>query len=167
MRIPLAATSIAVLAVHGPVNAGPPRACQQLSALVDGAVRPLLANLAEPQHDATQLVAQYSACLSSHNICGVVHESRNGKEALVTGDVTDDLPALYVSEQSKSSVVFLVRSIPRVRNDSNQYCLVAAKVGGARSVQQWGVYGWVIPPNATEALPLQRQVLDYQAASNP
>jgi hypothetical protein len=69
--------------------------------------------------------------------------------------------------QGKSSVIFLVRSIPRVRNDSNQYCLVSEKFGGATSAQQWDVYGWVIAPNASEVLPLEKQVLDYKAVSDP
>ena len=165
MRIPLAVTSITLIALHGPVSAGPLRACEQVSALVDGAVRPLLAN--ELQPDATQLLAQFRACLSSRNICSVVYNTRYRKETLVAGDVTADLAPQYVSEQGKSSVIFLVRSIPRVRNDSNQYCLVSEKVSGATSVQQWDVYGWVIAPNASEALPLQRQVLDYKVVTDP
>jgi hypothetical protein len=72
-----------------------------------------------------------------------------------------------MSEQGTSSVIFLVRSIPRVRNDSNKYCLVSEQFSGATSVQQWDVYGWVIAPNASEVLPLQRQVLDYKAVSDP
>ena len=167
MRIPLAITSIALIALHGTVNAGPLQACAQVSTLVDGAVRPLLANLAESQPDATQLRAQFRTCLSSRNICGVVYNARNGKEARGGGDVTADLPAQYLSEQDKTSVTFLVRSIPRVRNDSNQYCLVSEQVSGATSVQQWDIYGWVIAPNASEALPLQRQVLEYKAVSDP
>jgi hypothetical protein len=167
MRIPPAVTSIALIALYGPVHAGPLRACEQVSAQVDGAVRSLLANPAGPQPDATQLLAQFRACLSSHNICSVVYHTRYGKEALVAGDVTTDLPPQYLSEQGKSSVIFLVRSIPRVRNDSNQYCLISEKFSGATSVQQWDVYGWVISPNASEVLPLQRQVLDYKAVSDP
>jgi len=167
MRIPLAVTSLALIALHGPVNAGPLRACEQVSDLVDGALRPLLANLAEPQPDATKLVAQFRACLGSRNICSVVYNTRYGKEALVAGDVTADLPTQYMSEQGTSSVIFLVRSIPRVRNDSNKYCLVSEQFSGATSVQQWDVYGWVIAPNASGVLPLQRQVLDYKAVSDP
>jgi len=167
MRIPPAITSIAIVALHGTASAGPLQACAQVSALVDGAVRPLLANLAESQPDATQLGTQFRACLSSRNICGVVYNARNRKEALVAGDVTADLPEQYLSEQNKSSVTFLVRSIPRVRNDSNRYCLVSEEVSGAASEQQWDIYGWVIAPNASEALPLQRQVLGYKAVSDP
>jgi len=167
MRIPPAITSIAIVALHGTASAGPLQACAQVSALVDGAVRPLLANLAESQPDATQLGTQFRACLSSRNICGVVYNARNRKEALVAGDVTADLPEQYLSEQNKSSVTFLVRSIPRVRNDSNRYCLVSEEVSGAASEQQWDIYGWVIAPNASEALPLQRQVLEYKAVSDP
>jgi hypothetical protein len=165
MRIPLATTSIAVIALHGTAHAGPVEACAQVSVLVDAAVRPLLANPAESEPDATQLRAQFRACLSSRNICSVVYNARDGKEALVAGDVTADLPIQYVPVQGKSSVVFLVRSIPRVRNDSNQYCLVSEKFGAA-SAQQWDVYGWVISPNASEALPLEKQVLDYKAVSD-
>lgn len=167
MRIPLAVTSSALMALHGPVNAGPLRACAQVSALVDGAVRPVLANPARPQPDATQLVAQFRACLSSRNICSVVYNTRHGKEALVAGDTTADLPLQYLSEQSESSVILLVRSIPHVRNDSNLYCLVSEKLAGATSVQQWDVYGWVVAPNASETLPLQKQVLDNKTVSDP
>jgi len=167
MRIPLVTTSFAFIALHATANAGPLQACAQVSALVDGAVRPLLANLAESQPDVTQLHAQFRACLSSRNICGVVYNAGNKKEALVAGNVTTDLPAQYLSEQNKPSVTFLVRSIPRVRNDSNQYCLVSEEVRGATSVQQWDIYGWVIAPNAHEALPLQRQVLDSKSVSDP
>lgn len=166
MHIPLAAASIALIALNGPVDAGQ-RACEQVSAPVDGAVRPLLANLAEPQPEAAQLRAQLGVCLSSRNICGVVYNARNRKNALVEGDVTADLPAQGISDQGQSSIVFLARSVPRVRNDSNQYCLVSEKLDGATSVKQWSVYGWVITPNAGEALPLQREVLDHKAASDP
>jgi len=166
MRIPVVIRSIALIALHGTVNAGPLQACAQVSALVDGAVRPLLADLADSQPDATQLDPKFRACLSFHNICGVAYNAQNGKEALVAADVTADLPAQYLSEQDKSSVTFLVRSIPRVRNDSNQYCLVSERVR-ASSVPQWEIYGWVIAPNASEALPLQRQILEYKGLSDP
>ena len=166
MRAALALTSIALTALQGTVNAGPSRACAQVSDLVDGAVRPLLANLAEPSPDTTRVRAQFHDCLSSRNICSVVY-NRNGKEALVAGDVTADLPVPGISEQGTSSIIFLVRSIPRVRRDSNQYCLVSEKLSGAASVRQWDVYGWVIAANASEALPLPRQGLDYKAASDP
>ena len=167
MRIPLASTSIAVVALHATAGAGPQQACAQVSARVDGAVHPLLANLGESQPDVAQLHAQFRACLSSRNICGVVYNARNGKEAVVAGNVTTDLPAQYLSDQDKPSVTVLVRSIPRVRNDSNQYCLVSEKVRGATSVQQWDIYGWVIAPNAREALPLERQVLEHNSVSDP
>lgn len=166
MRIPLA-TSIVFIAVHVTVKAGPLQACARVSAQVDGAVRPLLANLAESQPEVTQLHAQFRACLTARNICGVVYDARNGKEALVAGNVTTDLPAQYLSGQDKSSVTVLVRSIPRVRNDSNQYCLVSEKMRGATSEQQWDIYGWVIAPNGREALPLERQALEYKSASDP
>jgi len=167
MRIPLAITSIGLIALHGTANAGPLRACAQVSGLVAGAVRPLLANLAEPQPDAPELRAQLRSCLSSRNICGVVYDTRYGKEALVAGDVTADLPEQFMSGQGKASVIFLARSIPRVRNDSNQYCLVSERISEATSLQQWDVYGWVIAPNASETLPLQRQVLDDKTLSDP
>ena len=167
MRIRLATTSIAVAALHGTAQAGPAEACAQVSVLVDAAVRPLLAHPAESEPDATQLRAQFRACLSSRNICSVVYSAGDGKEALVAGDVTSDLPIQYVSAQGKSSVIFLVRSIPRVRNDTNQYCLVSEKFGGTTAAQQWDVYGWVITPNASEVLPLEKQVLDYKPVSDP
>ena len=167
MRIPLAVITGVLIAMHGAVNAGPVRACAQVSALVDEAVRALLANLVEPPHDAVQLRTQVRSCLSSHNICSVAYHSRHGKEGLVVGDVTADLPAQYLPGQGELSAILLVRSIPRVRNDSNQYCLVSEKFARATSVQQWEVYGWVIAPGGGEPLPLQRQVLDYKAESDP
>jgi hypothetical protein len=166
MRIPLALTSMALIALHGTVNAGPVRACAQVSGLVDGEVGPQLTNLREGQPDAAQLRTQLRACLTSRNICSVLYDSRNGKQILVTGDVTSDLPAQQLSEQGKAALV-LVRSIPRVRTDSNQYCLVSAKSSETSSVQQWDVSGWVIAPHASEPLPLQRQVLDDNTASDP
>jgi hypothetical protein len=167
MRIPLAVTTIALFASHDTVYAGPVRACAQVSALVDGAIRPVLANFAGPQPDTTQLRTLFGSCLSSRNICGVVYSTRYRKEALVGGDVTADLAAQELSEHGKSSVIFLVRSIPRVRHDSNQYCLVSENFSGATAVQQWDVYGWVITPTAGRPLPLQRQVLGDQAVSDP
>ena len=85
----------------------------------------------------------------------------------MSGDVTTDLPALDVSEQGESPVIFLVRSIPRVRNDPNEYCLVSEKLRGADPAHPWNVYGWVMAPNGGKALPLQRQVLEYRAESQP
>jgi len=161
MRIELATTSIALFALQGTVNAGPLRACAQVAPRVDVAVRPLLAKPAETRSDAEQL----RACLSSRNICSVVHNARDGREALVAADTTTDLPAQNLSWQGKSLVTFLVRSIPRVRNDSNQYCLISEQLSGAASAKQWYVYGWVIPPNATETLPLQKQILESDPRS--
>ena len=149
------------------VDAGPLRACAQVSAQVDGAVRSLLVKPAQSETDATQLQAQFHECLSSRNICSVVYNTRYGQDALVAGDVTADLPLQYVSDHGKSSVILLARSIPRVRNDSNQYCLVSDNISGATSVQQWDVYGWVIAPSGSEALPLEKQVLDNKAVSDP
>lgn len=167
MRILLAITCIAPIALQATANAGPPQACAQVAALVDEAVRPLLANLAESQSDATQLRAKFRACLSSRNICGVIYNGGNGRETLIAGDVTTDLPAQSLSAPDRSAVTFLVRSIPRVRNDSNQYCLVSEEVSGASAVRQWDIYGWVIAPKASEALPLQRQVLESKSVSDP
>jgi hypothetical protein len=167
MRIPLATTSMALMALHGTVNAGPVRACAQVSGLVDGQVGLQLENLPEVQADATQLRTQLRTCLSSRNICSVVYDNRNGKGVLVAADVTPDLPAQNLSEQGKSSAIVLVRSIPRVRTDSNQYCLISEKSSEASSVQRWDVSGWVIALNASEPLPLQRQILDDKGASDP
>ena len=161
MRSALATTSIALIALQGTVDAGPLRACAQVAPRVDVAVRPLLAKAAETQPD----VARLRACLSSRNICSVVYDARDGKQALVAADTTTDLPAQSLSGQGRSLVTLLVRSIPRVRNDSNQYCLISEQLGGAASVKQWYVYGWVIPPNATETLPLQRQILESDPRS--
>jgi len=159
MRIALAVTSIPIIALHATANAGPLRACEQVSARVDEAIRPLLAGPAETEPDATGLIAQFHACLSSRNICSVVYNAQYGSKALVAGDVSADLPPQYVAEQGKSPVIFLVRSIPRVRNDSNQYCLVSEALTAPASVQRWDVYGWVIAADASRVLPLQRQVL--------
>jgi hypothetical protein len=137
-----------------------------VSELVDKAVSPLLENPPEHQEGAAQLHAQLRSCLSSHNICGVVDNPGHGAAALVAGDVTADLPQ-FDSAKSGSPVVFLVRSIPHIRNDANQYCLVSEKLDGGTSEQQWNVYGWVIAPNAGETLPLQRQVLEDNSASDP
>jgi len=167
MRIPLAIPSMALIAMHGIVKAGPVRACAQVSGLVDGQVSVPLENLPDAQPHATQLRTQLRACLSSRNICSVIYDTRSGKGLLVAADVTSDLPAQYLSEQGKSSAIVMVRSIPRVRTDSNQYCLLSEKSSGAGAEEQWDVSGWVIAPNATEPLPLQRQVLDDKAASDP
>jgi len=167
MRVAIAISSLAIIACDGTANAGPVRACAQVSTPVDGAVGPLLGKTPEPDADAIQLREQFRACLSSRNICSVVYSTRYGKEALVAGDLTADLPAQYITEQGKSSVVVLVRSVPRVGSDANQYCLVSEKVTGATSARQWDVYGWVIAPNASEALPLPRQILEYKGVSDP
>ena len=159
MRIPLVITSIAIVAFHGAVSADSLRACAHVSTLVDEAVLPLLTNTADPQ-STTELLTEFRSCLSSHNICGVVYDTRDGREALVAGDVTADLPTQYASEQRGSAVPFLVRSIPRVRNDSNRYCLISARFGAAASGPQWDVYGWVIAANGSEPLPLEKQALD-------
>jgi hypothetical protein len=163
MRIPLALTSIALVALSGAVNAAPRPACEQVSPSVEEAVRPLLANLAQPQPEATQLSAEVRACLSSRNICSVVYSARSRESALVEGDSTTDLPA----QGQSSAIVFLVRSVPRVRNDSNRYCLISERRLAASPVQQWDVYGWVIAPNASQALPLQKQTLSSQAVPEP
>jgi hypothetical protein len=167
MRIPLASAMMAIIALQGPVSAGPVRACAQVSTLVDGAVQPLLANVADPPPGIGQFRAEFGSCLGSRNICSVVKDSRDGKAAVVSGDVTTDLPALDVSGRGEPQVILLVRSIPPVRNDPNQYCLVSEKFRGASPVQPWNVYGWVMAPNGSKALPLQRQVLEYRAESQP
>ena len=167
MRILLAATSVVLLALSGPAAAGPLRSCEQVSALVEAAIQPLLAGQTGPQFDASQLGKQVLACLRSHNICGVVDNSRGAKEALIAGDVTTDMPQRDLSVQGRPTVVLLLRSIPRVRNDANQYCLVSAQLAGAAPAPRWNVYGWVIAPNAREALPLQKQVLNDKGSSDP
>jgi hypothetical protein len=167
MRIPLVVTSVALIALHRPVDAGPVRACEQVSPLVDAAVRPLLAQAAELKPDDTRLLAQFRDCLSAHNICTVAHNTRDGKGTLIAADVTADLPAQDVSGQGKATVIFVVRSIPPVGNDANQYCLLSERFSGASSGQQWNVYGWVLAPNTSEALPLEKRVLEDKAASDP
>jgi len=96
-----------------------------------------------------------------------MHNARDGKQELVAADVTIDLPVQHLSEKGESFLIFLARSIPHVRNDSNQYCLVSEKHSRGTSVQQWDVYGWVIAPNSGDPLPLKREILDYKAGSEP
>jgi hypothetical protein len=166
MRIPRVISSVALIAVHGTVDAGPVRACAEVAALVDGAVGPMLAS-AEADPAGAQVRSQLRDCLSSRNICSVVHSVRKSQELLVAGDVTEDLPAQYGLGQGEASVTLLVRSIPRIRGDSNRYCLVAERLGAPTSVHQWSVYGWVIASNASAALPLPKKVLDEDALSDP
>ena len=206
MGIARSIASFVLIALHGTATAAPERACAEVSARVEEAVRPVLASRSEHHPDAAPADAapadaapadatpagatpagaapvgaapadaapadaapantKLRDCLSSRNIC-VLYSARHGKEALVAADVTTDLPAQGLG-QGESSVVVLVRSIPRVRNDSNRYCLVSEKqTGAAASGHQWAVYGWVIPPNATESLPLPRQILDENTESDP
>lgn len=165
MRIPPAAVSVALLALPSLTCAESLKACEQVSTLVNAALRSLLQN-ERPSAD-TQLGAQLASCLRSHNICSVVYKGGRTGEMLRTADVTADLPQQDLSQQGMPSVLFLVRSIPRVRNDANEYCLVSAQIGNATAPQQWNVYGWVLAPNATEALPLQKQVLTDEAKSVP
>jgi hypothetical protein len=167
MRTTLAIMSIALTALSGSVNAAPRRACDQVAGLIDAAVSPLLASLAQSQPEATQLHAQIRACLSSRNICSVLHNTRIRENALVEGDTTPDLPQGVPGQGQSSAIAFLARSIPRVRNDTNQYCLITARSAGTASGPQWDVYGWVIAPNASEALPLQRQNLNSKAVYDP
>src|ERR1700758_2789464 len=110
MWIPRVITGIALIAWYGTVDAGPLRACAEVAAPGDGAVGPLLAS-ADPDPDGAQVRGQPRDCLSSHNICTVVHGGRNSKELLVAGDVTADLPAQYGLGPGEASVTFLVRSI--------------------------------------------------------
>lgn len=167
MRIPLAATGLALLASPGLSCAAPVRACEQVSALIDAVSRPLLANQTEPRTEETRLAAQVHNCARAHNICAVVYDGRRGGQVLVAADVTVDLPQQDLSRQGRPSVSLLLRSIPRVRNDSNQYCLLSTPLSAGASAQQWNVSGWVIAPNAGEALPLQNQVLNDNAKSDP
>lgn len=166
MWIPRVIMGIALIAWHATVAAGPARACAEVAALVDGAVGPRLAS-AEPDPDGDQIRSQLRDCLSSRNICSVVHNARNSRQLLVAGDVTENLPAQYGLGQGEASVIFLVRSIPHIRGDSNRYCLVAERLSAPTSVHQWNVYGWVVASNANEALPLPRKVLDEDALSDP
>ena len=162
MRIPSVIMTVALSVMHGIVNAGPLRACAQVSALIDGEMSRLLANQPEPQRPGEGRT-QLRSCLNSRNICTVISNSQ-GKQTLLAGDVTSDLPVQYISEQGKT---FMVRSIPRVRKDSNEYCLISAKSNGADSGRQWDVYGWVLAPDSSEPLPLPREVLDYEPTSGP
>jgi hypothetical protein len=161
----LAIASIGVIALQGTVEAEPPRACAEVASRIDAALRPTLLNLAEHQPDDAKLSAQLHACLNSRNICGVARGGRFRKDELVAGDTTADLPVQNAYGQEKSFVIFLVRSIPRVRNDSNQYCLVTEQSPGGASVKPREVYGWVLAPKGGETLPLQREVLDPKAGS--
>ncbi len=166
MRVLLTLTSTALCSFHGAVAAAPLRACEQVWKQVQAAVGPLLTGgTAGSQQDPASINAQFHACVTAHNICGVVDDSRQRKPALVAGDVTGDLPPR--TGQAASSVVVLVRSIPRLRTDSNQYCLVSSQSREVAAAPQWAVYGWVIAPNAGEALPLQRELLEDPAVSEP
>lgn len=167
MRIPVAISSFALIVLHGTVTAEPLRACAQVGALVDRAVHPLLAELNTPNADLSRLQAQLSACLSSHNICSVQNDARDGKRELAAADVTTDLPEQYLAENGKSYLIFLARSIPRVRNDSNRYCLVSERHSGDAAARQWDVYGWVIAPGSGDPLPLKRELLNYKPGSEP
>jgi hypothetical protein len=166
MGISRVITGIVLIALHGTVDAGPSRACAEVAALVDEAVRPRLAS-AEPATDGAEVHKQFHDCLSSRNICSVVRSAQGSKERLVASDVTADLPVQYGLGQGEASVIVLVRSIPHIRGDTNRYCLVAERLNAATSVHQWGVYGWVIASNVNGALPLPRKVLDEDALSDP
>jgi hypothetical protein len=162
----LVIASIGLIALQGTVEAEPSRACAEVSSRIEVALRPALVGLAEHQPDGATLGAQLHACLNSRNICGVAHDGRNQKDQLVAADTTADLPVQYAHGREKSFVIFLVRSIPRVRNDSNQYCLVTEQSPGeGASVKPWEVYGWVLAPKGGETLPLQKEVLDHKAGS--
>jgi hypothetical protein len=165
MRISLAATSVALLVAPSLTYADPVRACEQVSRLITAAIRPLLAQQAPPSADT--LAAQVGSCLHSHNICSVVYNSRPEGKALLAADTTADLPPRDLSQRGTPSVLFLLRSIPRVRNDANQYCLISAQMSDSTSPERWNVYGWVLAPNAREALPLQTQVLSDNTKSDP
>jgi len=167
MRIHLTVTGVALLASPGLPSAGPLRACEQVAAMVDAASRPLLANQAQPQTDTTQLLAQLHSCVHAHNICAVVYDNSKGSSTLVAADITADLPQQDLSRPGKPSALLLLRSIPRVRNDSNQYCLLSAPRSESSSTQEWNVSGWVVASNASEALPLQKQVLNDNARPEP
>jgi len=167
LRTSPAAASVVLLALPALACAEPPRACEQVSALVDAAIRPLLAKQTQPSPDTESLAAQVGNCLRSHNMCTVAYNTRHEGPTLLAADVTADLPQQDLSQQGRSSVLFLLRSIPRVRNDTNQYCLVSAQLGTAASPEAWNVYGWVIAPKASEALPLQMQVLNDNTKSDP
>jgi hypothetical protein len=161
-----AATGVALIALQGSLHAGPLRGCDQVAAEVDTVVAALLAGTAQPEANATQFRAQFGACLKSRNICTVVHNARHGELAVLAGDVTADLPAQTVSGIGQPSIVFLARSIPRVGNDANKYCLVARRSSAASSLQRWEVYGWVLPPNDGQPLPLPGEALDDKGVSD-
>jgi hypothetical protein len=158
MRTSFVVTSITLIGLHGTVHAGAPRGCANVSAQAEAPVRALLVSPASPTPDSARLIAQFRACLTSRNICGIVSKTQGDTKTLITAEATRDLPG--ASEQA----VLLLRSIPRLRSDSNQYCLVAQRAAAAPSAQQWIVYGWVIPANAGPVLPLQKQALDNAGA---
>jgi len=159
MRKSFIVTILMFITLQGTVQAGAARGCANVSALVETPVSALLANPAVPTPNAVRLAAQFHDCLTSRNICGIVSRSQNDGETLITADTTRDLPS--ASERA----LFILRSIPRLRNDSNQYCLVAQRAASA-PLQQWIVYGWVIPANAGPILPLQKQSLDDTSAAH-
>jgi hypothetical protein len=139
---------ITLIVLPGIVQAQSPRACAQVSALVEASVRPLFADPAA------------RACLATRNICSLVSKPQNEGTTLITAEATRDVPA------ASGQPALLVRSIPRLRNDSNQYCLVAQRVADVPSAPVWVVFGWVIPANAGPVLPLQRQPLDTRTSAS-
>jgi hypothetical protein len=162
MRIGLVAASIAFLTVNGAAHAASLRACEQVSALVEEALR---SRPAKPDNPATEVATQFRACLPDHYICSIVSNA-SGDQAMVIADLTSELPAQINGPGSRSSPALMVRSIPRVRNDTNQYCLVLEKVVRPNDGKQWDIYGWVIAPTARHAVPLKKQPVDNKLTAD-
>jgi hypothetical protein len=166
MRTPLAITTVAAIAMHVNVYAGPLRACAQLRANVDTSAAPIIKELAiASDPGAKKLYAQFMDCLAAHNICTVMFEPQIEDEmVLEAGDLTAELPERHASQHGASFVIFAARSIPALRNDANQYCVVAESAHEA-SVEAFDVYGWQISVNGSISS-LQKQAPDRRNSAS-
>lgn len=166
MRIGLVAASIALVTVNDAVYAASARACEQVSALVEEALRPRIQKTESPPSEAAGIATQFRACLTTHNICTVVSSGSSGNLAMVTAELTSELPAPANGPDGRSTAALMVRSIPRVKNDSNQYCLILERAPRGSLGRQWDIYGWVIAPTTRHVLPLKKQSIEDKSLSD-
>jgi hypothetical protein len=166
MRIGLVAAGIAFVTVNGAVYAASARACEQVSALVEEAVRPRLEKPDRPPAEAAGVTTQFRACLTTHNICSLVANGPPGSLAVVAAELTSELPAPASGPDGRSSPALMARSIPRVRNDSNQYCLILERAPRGSPGKPWDIYGWVMAPTTRHALPLKKQSVEGRSLSD-
>jgi len=169
MRTSFTITAIAAICLNGNVHAGPLPACAQLRANVDATAAPIIKELAIARDPgARKLFAQFMDCLAAHNICTVMFEPKTENEMVVeAGNRTADLPERYVSKLGASFVIFAARSIPSLRNDTSQYCLVAESAHEA-SVEAFDVYGWRISVDGSiSSLPKQAPQRKLDSPESP